>query len=62
MFGYFMTRSDPDEAVGMGPAMLGDLVVADHRSGRAVPATEHADGDARAIHLGQGVLDGGRRF
>ena len=50
---------DTDEAIGICPAVLCDLVIADHRAAWTVPRAEHSDRDACTIHLGQRVLDGG---
>lgn len=55
-------RSDSDEAVRVSLAVLGDLVVTDHRPARTVPATEHAHRNACTIHLGKRVSDRRRRF
>ena len=38
--------------------MLGDLVVADHWTGRTVPAAEHADGNARTYGRADPGADG----
>jgi hypothetical protein len=50
-------RRDAGEAAWMGTAIVRHLVVADHRPERPVPGTQHADRDARLIHLGNSSFD-----